>query len=92
MPIGIRMEGRRRRVYPSDHRFETRFHARRAAATHRMLERPVVLQAIADTAVTTPAEIILFQCDDLSWELGDIEEFASLSAARRVLGVPNLGN
>jgi hypothetical protein len=91
MPIGIRMEGRRRQVYAADHRFDTRFHARRAAATHRMLERRVVLQAIGRVRpFTTPAEIILFQCDDLSAELGPVEKFSSLAAARRALAVPTL--
>ena len=91
MSIGIRMEGRRRRLYAADHRFNTRFHARRAAATHRMLERRVVLQAVGRVRpFTTPAEIILFQCDDLSSELGPIEEFSSLAAARRALWVPTL--
>ena len=58
-----------------------------------MLERRVVLQAISRVRpFTTPAEIILFQCDDLSPELGDIKEFVSLAAARRALGVPTLGS
>jgi hypothetical protein len=92
MLINVRMEGRRRRVYAADHRFNTRFHARRAAATHRMLERRVVLQAIGRVRpFTTPAEIILFQCDDLSAELGPLEEYSSLAAARRAFGVPTLG-
>jgi hypothetical protein len=91
MPIGIRMEGRRRQLYAADHQFDTRFHARRAAATHQMLERRVVLQAIGRVRpFTSPAEIIVFQCDDLSAELGEIEEFGSLAAARRCLGVPTL--
>ena len=56
-----------------------------------MLERRVVLQAIGRVRpFTTPAEIILFQCDDLSTELGEIEEFSSLAAARRAIGVPTL--
>jgi hypothetical protein len=87
MPIGVRMENRRRQVYAADGEFNTRFHARRATATHRMLERRVVLQAIGRVRpFTTPAEIILFQCDDLSPELGSIEEFSS----RRQLQVPTL--
>jgi hypothetical protein len=91
MPIGIRMEGRRRRLFAADHRFDTRFHARRADATHRMLERRVVLQAIGRVRpFTTPAEIILFQCDDLSSELGPLEEFSSLAAARGAFRVPTL--
>jgi hypothetical protein len=91
MPIGVRMEGRRRQVYAADGEFNTRFHAKRAAVTHRMIERRVVLQAIGRVRpFTTPAEVILFQCDDLSAELGPIEEFGSLAAARRTLHVPTL--
>jgi hypothetical protein len=91
MPIGIRMEGRRRRVYAADHGFNTRYHARRAEATHRMIERQVVLQAIGRIRpFTSPAEVILFQCDDLSAELGPIHEFPSLGVARRSLRVPRL--
>jgi len=56
-----------------------------------MLERRVVLQAIGRVRpFTTPAEIILFQCDDLSPELGSVEEFGSLAQARRLLQVPTL--
>jgi hypothetical protein len=56
-----------------------------------MLERRVVLQAIGRVRpFTTPAEIILFQCDDLSPELGSIEEFGSLAQARCQLQVPTL--
>ena len=56
-----------------------------------MLERRVVLQAIGRVRpFTTRAEIILFQCDDLSPELGSIEEFGSLAQARRQLQVPTL--
>jgi hypothetical protein len=92
MPIGVRMEGRRRRVYAADQRFNTRYHARRAEATHRMIERRVVLQAIGRIRpFTSPAEVILFQCDDLSAELGPIHEFPSLGVARRSFGVPRLG-
>ena len=91
MPIGVRMENRRRQVYAADGEFNTRFHAKRATATHRMLERRVVLQAIGRVRpFTTPAEIILFQCDDLSPELGSIEEFGSLAQARCQLQVPTL--
>jgi hypothetical protein len=91
MPIGVRMEGRRRRVYAADQEFGTRYHARRAEATHRMIERRVVLQAIGRVRpFTTPAEVILFQCDDLSAELGPIDEFTSLAAARRTFHVPTL--
>jgi hypothetical protein len=91
MPIGVRMENRRRQVYAADGAFNTRFHAKRASATHRMLERRVVLQAIGRVRpFTTRAEIILFQCDDLSPELGSIEEFGSLAQARRQLQVPTL--
>jgi hypothetical protein len=91
MPIAIRIEGRRRRVYAADQQFNTRYHARRAEATHRMIERRVVLQAIGRVRpFTSPAEVILFQCDDLAAELGSIEEFPSLGAARRSLGVPRL--
>jgi hypothetical protein len=91
MPIGVRMENRRRQVYAADGEFNTRFHAKRASATHRMLERRVVLQAIGRVRpFTTRAEVILFQCDDLSPELGSIEEFGSLAQARRQLQVPTL--
>jgi hypothetical protein len=91
MPIRVRMENRRRQVYAADGEFNTRFHAKRATATHRMLERRVVLQAIGRVRpFTTRAEIILFQCDDLSPELGSIEEFGSLAQARRQLQVPTL--
>jgi len=91
MPIGVGMEGRRRRIYAADCTFTTRYHARRAAATHHMIERHVVLQAIGRVRpFTAPAEIILFQCDDLSAELGPIEEFASLAVARRMLHVATL--
>ena len=91
MPIGVRMENRRRQVYAADGEFNTRFHAKRATATHRMLERRVVLQAIGRVRpFTTRAEVILFQCDDLSPELGSIEEFSSLAEARRELQVPTL--
>ena len=91
MPIGVRMEGRRRRVYAADQQFGTRYHARRAEATHHMIERRVVLQAIGRVRpFTTPAEVILFQCDDLSAELGPIDEFTSLAAGRRTLHVPTL--
>ena len=91
MPIGVRMENRRRQVYAADGEFNTRFHAKRASATHRMLERRVVLQAIGRVRpFTTRAEVILFQCDDLSPELGSIEEFGSLAEARRQLQVPTL--
>lgn len=91
LPIGVRMENGLRQVYAADGEFNTRFHAKRAAATHRMLERRVVLQAIGRVRpFTTRAEIILFQCDDLSPELGLIEEFKSLAAARRRLQVPTL--
>jgi hypothetical protein len=91
MPISIRMEGRRRRVYAADRQFNTRYHARRAEATHHMIERHVVLQAVGRVRpFTTPAEVILFQCDDLTGELGSIDEFASLGVARRVLDVPTL--
>ena len=56
-----------------------------------MIERRVVLQAIGRVRpFTTPAEVILFQCDDLSTELGPIEEFTSLATARRTLDVPTL--
>jgi len=56
-----------------------------------MIERRVVLQAIGRVRpFTTPAEVILFQCDDLSAELGPIDEFTSLAAARRTLHVPTL--
>ena len=90
MPIGVRMENRRRQVYAADGEFNTRFHAKRASATHRMLERRVVLQAIGRVRpFTTRAEVILFQCDDLS-ELGSIEEFGSLAEARCQLQVPTL--
>jgi hypothetical protein len=82
MPIGVRMEHGVRQVYAADGAFNTRFHARRATATHRMLERRVVLQAIGRVRpFTTQAEVILFQCDDLSPELGVIEEFSSLAEA-----------
>jgi hypothetical protein len=92
MPIGVRIEGRRRRVYAADGRFNTRYHARRAEATHRMIERHVVLQAIGRIRpFTSPAEIFVFQCDDLSAELGSVEEFTSLAVARRALRVPTLG-
>jgi hypothetical protein len=92
MPIGLRMEGRRRRVYAADGQFNTRYHARRAEATHRMIERHVVLQAIGRVRpFTSPAEVISFQCDELSAELGSIDEFTSLAAARRALHVPTLG-
>jgi hypothetical protein len=91
MPIGVRMEGRRRRAYAADRTFTTRYHARRAEATRRLIERHVVLQAIGRVRpFTSPAEIIVFQCDDLSAELGSIEEFTSLAAARRMLHVPTL--
>jgi len=91
MPIGVRIEGRRRKVYAGDQQFNTRYHARRAEATHHMIERRVVLQAIGRVRpFTTPAEVILFQCDDLSTELGPIEEFTSLATARRTLDVPTL--
>jgi hypothetical protein len=91
MPIGVRMENRRRQVYAADGEFNTRFHAKRATATHRMIERRVVLQAIGRVRpFTTRAEIILFQCDDLSPELGSNEEFGSLAEARRQLQVPTL--
>jgi hypothetical protein len=91
MPIGVRMENRRRQVYAADGEFNTRFHAKRASATHRMLERRVVLQAVGRVRpFTTRAEVILFQCDDLSPELGSIEEFGSLAEARRQLQVPTL--
>jgi hypothetical protein len=92
MPIGLRMEGRRRRVYAADGQFNTRYHARRAEATHRMIERHVVLQAIGRVRpFTSPAEVISFQCDELSAELGSIDEFTSLAVARRALHVPTLG-
>jgi hypothetical protein len=91
MPIGVRMEARRRRVYAADGQFGIRYHARRAEATLRLIERHVVLQAIGRIRpFTSPAKIILFQCDDLSAELGPIEEFASLGVARRALHVPTL--
>jgi hypothetical protein len=91
MPIGLRMEGRRRRVYAADGDFTTRHHARRAQATHHLIERQVVLQAIGRVRpFTSPAEIVLFQCDDFLQELGPIEEFASLGVARRALHVPTL--
>jgi hypothetical protein len=91
MPIGVRMENRRRYVYAADGEFNTRFHAKRATTTHRMLERRVVLQAIGRVRpFTTRAEIVLFQCDDLSPELGCIEEFRSLAEARHQLQVPTL--
>ena len=90
MPIGVRVENRRRQVYAADGKFNTRFHAKRAVATHLMLERRIVLQAIGRVRpFTTLAEIILFQCDVLS-ELGPIEEFGSLAEARRRLQVPIL--
>jgi len=91
MPISVRIEGRRRRVYAADRQFNTRYHARRAEATHRLIERHVVLQAVGRIRpFTTPAQVILFQCDDLTRELGSIDEFASLGVARRVLDVPTL--
>ena len=56
-----------------------------------MLERRVVLQAIGRVRpFTTRAEVILFQCDDLSPELGSIEEFGSLAEARHQLQIPTL--
>ena len=56
-----------------------------------MLERRVVLQAVGRVRpFTSPAEIILFQCDDLTEELGPVEEFSSLAAARKALKVPTL--
>jgi hypothetical protein len=89
MPIAVRTENRRRIVYAADGRYSTRYHARRAEVTHRMLERRTVLQAIGRVRpFTSPAEIILFQCDDFSAELGPIEEFSTLAGARRSLRVP----
>jgi hypothetical protein len=89
LAIGVRTEGRRRQIYAVDGRFDSRFHARRAAATHRMLECRVVLQAVGRVRpFTTPAEVILFQCDDLTTEFGTLQEFPSLAVARRALRVP----
>jgi hypothetical protein len=89
MPIRLRTDRGRRSVYAADGRFNTRFHARRATATHRMLERRIVLQAVGRIRpFTTPAKIILFQCDDFSAELGPIEECQTLAKARQVLKVP----
>jgi len=89
LPIAVRTEGRRRQTYAADAAFDTRFHAHRAAATHRMLERRIVLQAVGRVRpFTSPAEVILFQCDDLADELGAIEEFQTLAAARHAWKVP----
>jgi len=91
VPIGVRMEGRRRKVFAADQRFSTRYHARRAEATHHMIERHVVVQAVGRIRpFTTPAEVILFQCDELSTDLGSIVEYPSLGFARRSLRVPTL--
>jgi hypothetical protein len=70
--------------------FITRAHARNAQATLIMLERRLVLQAIGRIRpFTSPANVVLFQMDDLSGELGDITKYATLSQTRIAWSVPS---
>ena len=89
--LRITTRARQRQVVSGDGRFDSRFHARRASATHRLLERTVVLQAVGRVRpFTSPADVIVFQMDDLSAELGEIETHGSLAKARTAWNVPTL--
>lgn len=78
-----------RRLAGADGEHGSRFHAAEAGPTLALLERRVVLQAVGRVRpFTSPAEVVTFQCDDLSAELGEVEVHASLNAARSAWGVP----
>ena len=70
---------------------DARYHAGLAGPTFEMLERRVVLQAVGRVRpFTSPADVILFQADDFSRELGDVETHRTLGMARSAWGVPLL--
>lgn len=87
--LRIRTKDRHRTVEAADGSFSTRFHARRARALHRTLERRVVLQAVGRARPFTSAtEVILFQQDDFSDCFGEVETYDTLGAFRTAMGLP----
>jgi hypothetical protein len=89
--FSIRTVDRIRSVVGIEGTYPGRCHARLAAPTFEMLERRVVLQALGRVRpFTSPADIIVFQCDDLSTELGNVEVHPTLGNARTAWNVPLL--
>ena len=87
--LRLRSAGRRRRVESADGSFTSRFHARRARALHRVLERRVVLQAVGRARpFTSPTEVILFQQDDFHDVFGEVEVFDTLASFRSAWQIP----
>ena len=87
--LRLRSVDRRRQVESADGSFTSRFHARRARALHRVLERRVVLQAVGRARpFTSPTEVILFQQDDFHDVFGEVEVFDALAAFRSAWHVP----
>jgi len=87
--LRLRSVDRRRQVESADGSFTSRFHARRARALHRVLERRVVLQAVGRVRpFTSPTEVILFQQDDFHDVFGNVEVFDTLAAFRDAWQVP----
>lgn len=79
----------RRKIVPKLPGLGRRYHARRAQVTLEMLERRVVLQAIGRVRpLTTPALVVLFQREDFSDVLGEVEVITTLAQARKLWGVP----
>jgi hypothetical protein len=87
--LTIRSDGGRRHVVAGSADLRSRYHARRAQAVLDMIERRVVLQAVGRVRpFTSPATVVLFQQDDLSDVLGDVETYDRLSQFRDALWIP----
>jgi hypothetical protein len=87
--LTIRSNGGRRHVVAGSADPRSRYHARRAQATLDMIERRVVLQVVGRVRpFTSPANVVLFQQDDLSDVLGDVETYDRLTRFRTALAIP----
>lgn len=91
MDIGITTSNGHRALVAEDGEYGTRYHSRLARPVFKMLEQGVVMQAIGRVRpFTMPAEVITFQCDDMSDELVGLRTYNSLPEARKAMSVPTL--
>lgn len=92
LPLAVETtpHGYRRAVLASPTPRETDL-AEVAELYRRKMEADTVLQAVGRVRYTThPREVVLFQMDDFTDELGEVVELESLAAAYRAFGVPRL--
>lgn len=89
--LGLNAAGGGRRIVAADGTYTSRYHARLAVPTFKLLERGVVLQAVGRVRpFTSPVEVVLFQSDDLSQELAGLIAHPTLPDARDAHNIPTL--